>query len=282
MTQNLASRRSPKARKVPSTIETGSAPQLETCRERRSVRPERQAPSVGIELGSCNPLDQLRGVRAADRQLDLWRRQTITRARQQWASWSQIGDALGGTQQAAWALYNEGVRNALDAVRQRSGFTDEQTQRLADEEREALRARRGPSWTRTCPSRQWWRRGLGRPAGLRRCRPPLSGSRRRHRPHTRHDARSSPAVTSQEFGSPPSWVPNGLSEPDAERPVSNGTVRSLAPGSGCVDLPPPTHRRGDDGAIGWVTAAFVGHPCVAAGGGVRPSGSARTREPDGE
>ena len=94
---------------------------------------------VEIELGSSDPLDQLRGLRAADRQLDLWQRQTITRAREQGSSWAQIGDALGVTKQAAWALYNEGVRDALEAMRQRSGLTDEQAQQLADEERDTLR-----------------------------------------------------------------------------------------------------------------------------------------------
>ena len=103
-------------------------------------RPDEQV-RFEIELGSSDPLDQLRGLRAADRQLDVWQRQTITRAREQGSSWSQIGDALGVTKQAAWALYNEGVREALDAVRERSGLTDEQAQRLADEEREALRSR---------------------------------------------------------------------------------------------------------------------------------------------
>ena len=96
---------------------------------------------VEIELGSSDPLDQLRGLRAADRQLDVWQRQTITRAREQGSSWTQIGDALGVTKQAAWALYNEDVRDALDAVRRRSELTDEQAQRLADEERDALHSR---------------------------------------------------------------------------------------------------------------------------------------------
>jgi len=96
---------------------------------------------VKIELGSSDPLDQLRGLRAADRQLDLWQRQTITRAREQGSSWTQIGDALGVSKQAAWALYNEDVRDALDEVRRRSGLTDEQAQRLAEEERDALRSR---------------------------------------------------------------------------------------------------------------------------------------------
>ena len=96
---------------------------------------------VEVELGSSDPLDQLRGLRAADRQLDVWQRETITRARAQTSSWAQIADALGVTKQAAWALYNQDVRDRLDAVRQRNELTDEQAQRLADEERDALRSR---------------------------------------------------------------------------------------------------------------------------------------------
>ncbi len=93
---------------------------------------------VAVELGSSEPLDQLRGLRAAERQLDVWLR---PRAREQGAAWSEVGDALGVTKQAAWALYNQDVRETLDAVRQRSGLTDEQAQRLADEERNDLGSR---------------------------------------------------------------------------------------------------------------------------------------------
>ncbi|TVR18876.1 MAG: hypothetical protein EA387_14020 [Nitriliruptor sp.] len=96
---------------------------------------------VAVELGSSDPLDQLRGLSAADRQLDVWQRQTITRARERGASWAEIGEALGVTKQAAWALYNKDVREALEAVRQRSGLTDEQARQIADDERDARRLR---------------------------------------------------------------------------------------------------------------------------------------------
>lgn len=96
---------------------------------------------VAVELGSSDPLDQLRGLSAADRQLDVWQRQTITRARERGASWTQIGEALGVTKQAAWALYNKDVREALEAVRQRSGLTEQQARQLADDERDARRLR---------------------------------------------------------------------------------------------------------------------------------------------
>ena len=96
---------------------------------------------VAVELGSSDPLDQLRGLSAADRQLDVWQRQTITRARERGASWAEIGEALGVTKQAAWALYNKDVREALEAVRQRSGLTDEKARQIADDERDARRLR---------------------------------------------------------------------------------------------------------------------------------------------
>lgn len=96
---------------------------------------------VKVELGSVDPLGQLRGLRAADKQLEVWQREAIARARQQGASWSEIGGALGVTKQAAWKLYNEDVRELLSEVRQRSGLSDEEAQRLADEERSA---RSGP------------------------------------------------------------------------------------------------------------------------------------------
>ena len=96
---------------------------------------------VAVELRSVDPLGQLRGLRAADRQLDLWQRETIARARLQGASWSEIGEALGVSKQAAWKLYNEDVLELLGEIRQRSGISDEEAQRLADDERAAGAAR---------------------------------------------------------------------------------------------------------------------------------------------
>lgn len=96
---------------------------------------------VVVELQSIDPLDQLRGLRAADRQLDLWQREAIALARHQGVAWSEIGEALGVSKQAAWKLYNEDVRDLLGEVRQRSGLSDDEAQRLADDERAAHAAR---------------------------------------------------------------------------------------------------------------------------------------------
>lgn len=90
-----------------------------------------------VELGSDDPLDQVRGLRAANVQLDVWQREAITRARDQGASWSEIGEALGVTKQAAWSSYNQDVRAALGDARARSDISDEDAQQLADDERTA-------------------------------------------------------------------------------------------------------------------------------------------------
>lgn len=94
---------------------------------------------VQVELGSDEPLDQVRGLRAATLQLDAWQRLAVSRARERGASWSEIGEALGVTKQAAWALYNADVREALANARRRSRLTDEDAQALADEERRTIR-----------------------------------------------------------------------------------------------------------------------------------------------
>lgn len=98
---------------------------------------------VQVELNSDDPLGQIRGLRAATGQLVAWQREAITRARQVGASWSQIGAALGVTKQAAWAMYNQDVRTALENARSRSELSDEQAQQLADEARERPRSHSG-------------------------------------------------------------------------------------------------------------------------------------------
>lgn len=106
---------------------------------RLDARQDDEQMRVEVELGSTEPLGQLRGLRAADRQLDVWQRETIARARQHGASWSEIGDALGVSKQAAWKLYNDDVREMLFEVRERSELSDEEAQQLADVERSTRR-----------------------------------------------------------------------------------------------------------------------------------------------
>jgi hypothetical protein len=102
---------------------------------RLDAAPDDEQVRLEVELASDDPLGQLRGLRAATRQLDAWQREAIARARERGASWSDIGDALGVTKQAAWSSYNQDVRDALSKARGRSGLGDEDVQRLADEVR---------------------------------------------------------------------------------------------------------------------------------------------------
>lgn len=104
---------------------------------RLDARHDDEQMRVEVEVGSTEPLDQLRGLRAADRQLDVWQREAIARAREQGASWSEIGEALSVTKQAAWQLYNDDVREMPADVRERSGLSDEEARQLADADRSA-------------------------------------------------------------------------------------------------------------------------------------------------
>lgn len=94
---------------------------------------------IEVQLGSEDPLGQLRGLRAASQQLDAWHRQVIADARAQGVSWSKIAEAMGVSKQAAWASYNEDVRTALAQARGRSALSEHEAQSLADEERATRR-----------------------------------------------------------------------------------------------------------------------------------------------
>jgi hypothetical protein len=102
---------------------------------RLDAAPDDEQVRLEVALASNDPLSQLRGLRAATRQLDAWQREAIARARERGASWSDIGEALGVTKQAAWASYNQDIREALSNARARSGLSDEDAQQLADDVR---------------------------------------------------------------------------------------------------------------------------------------------------
>lgn len=95
---------------------------------------------VEVELGSAEPLDELRGcVRRTGSSMC-----GSGRPSREHANGTRRGrrsDKLGVSKQAAWALYNDDVRETLSTVRQRSGLSDEQSQQSADDERDARRAR---------------------------------------------------------------------------------------------------------------------------------------------
>jgi hypothetical protein len=68
-----------------------------------------QGPSSRIRLlgdwGDC-PLDGVREARGIERALDKVLRDQIRRAREAGCSWTEVGDALGTSKQAAWERFS--------------------------------------------------------------------------------------------------------------------------------------------------------------------------------
>jgi uncharacterized NAD(P)/FAD-binding protein YdhS len=52
------------------------------------------------------PLDGLREARGIERALDKVMRDAVRRARESGCSWTEVGDALGTTKQAAWERFS--------------------------------------------------------------------------------------------------------------------------------------------------------------------------------
>jgi DNA-directed RNA polymerase specialized sigma24 family protein len=99
---------------------------------------------VAVDAADDSALDRLRAVHAASDVLDSWQREIITEAREAGASWSEIGEAMGVTKQAAWSAYNADVRAMLERIHERNNdLTEEEAFALIDAEREAIRAERG-------------------------------------------------------------------------------------------------------------------------------------------
>jgi len=59
-------------------------------------------------IGDWNgrPLDAIREARGAQRALEKMLREQVRAARQTGRSWSEVGDALGTTKQAAWERFS--------------------------------------------------------------------------------------------------------------------------------------------------------------------------------
>jgi len=98
--------------------------------------------TVVVALGPDDPIDRLRALRAADKEMANRLAEAVGQARQAGRSWAEIGDALGVSRQASWKLYNSGLRSAIAKTRTEAGLTEEEAQAVADEELRAVRSRR--------------------------------------------------------------------------------------------------------------------------------------------
>ena len=97
---------------------------------------------VEVDVESSDPLRRVQALRVAGGRLDDWLVEAVADARQQGRSWDDIGQALGVSRQAAWELFRDRARQALDAARRESPLTEDEALALAVEETRAVRRRR--------------------------------------------------------------------------------------------------------------------------------------------
>jgi uncharacterized membrane protein len=98
--------------------------------------------TVVVALEPDDPIERLRALRVADQEVANWLSDAVGQARQAGRSWAEIGDALGVSRQAAWELYNSGLRSAIAKARAEAGLSEEEAQAVADEELRVVRSRR--------------------------------------------------------------------------------------------------------------------------------------------
>lgn len=78
-------------------------------RSQKRVRIVGRGPSAQIRLVGDwgeRPLDGLREARGIERALDKVMRDVVHRAREAGCSWTEVGDALGTSKQAAWERFS--------------------------------------------------------------------------------------------------------------------------------------------------------------------------------
>jgi len=97
---------------------------------------------VRVEAPDGRPLAALAALREAQAHVDEAKRRAVVAARNDGASWSEIGDALGVSRQSAWQLYSQDLRAMLDRAAERSGLSEDDAMTLAIQEIEAARRER--------------------------------------------------------------------------------------------------------------------------------------------
>ena len=107
-----------------------------------SLSASRDHVKVVVALEPDDPVERLRALRAADQELANWLSEAVGQARGAGRSWAEIGEALGVSRQAAWHLYNNPLRSAIDRARTEAGLSEDEALAVAKEELRAVRARR--------------------------------------------------------------------------------------------------------------------------------------------
>ena len=80
---------------------------------------------IAVVALPTDPLEALRELALCNSELDRLRREAVEAAREQGASWEQVGAALGMTRQSAWEFYTRSLRQDLERSAARKPTLDE-------------------------------------------------------------------------------------------------------------------------------------------------------------
>jgi len=98
---------------------------------------------IDVDSLPREPLQALRELSRAGTELEALLREQVAEARNQGATWDEIGESLGMSRQSAWEYYTRDARRILDrAAAEGEELSEEDALRLATEEVAQIRRRR--------------------------------------------------------------------------------------------------------------------------------------------
>jgi hypothetical protein len=97
---------------------------------------------IDVDSLPADPLEALRELSRADRELEALRRERVEAARRSGTTWDQIGESLGMSRQSAWEYYTRKARGLLDKSAAGSDLDEDEAMRVATEEVGRMRRRR--------------------------------------------------------------------------------------------------------------------------------------------
>ena len=91
----------------------------------------------------ADPIDALRELVRCEGEIERLRRERIKEARSAGASWKQVGEVLGMTEQSAWEYFTRSARAAITgAAEENEALGEDDAVELSVEEVRAVRRRR--------------------------------------------------------------------------------------------------------------------------------------------